>query len=98
MGAAPAIPVVPSPARPLPIEEFGNPRLKDAVMKALEGVDEGHGYAALDVQNKGAGVMIAHRFEDVTVLGREVKWGVIFADRWNRGEGNEVQVTLAAQW
>lgn len=84
-----------TPSRPLPIEQFDNKRLRDAVFKALEGVDEGHGSAVLNIENKGAGVMVVQRFADVYGL----HWGAVLAGRYDFDVRKpEIQVTLAAEW
>lgn len=86
----------PTPSSPLPIEQFNNSKLRDSITSALDGVPLGHGNAVFDVDNKGAGVMVVHRFED-PVLG--IYWAAVLADRYSFDENsNTFQVALRGSW
>jgi hypothetical protein len=83
--------VAPSPANPLPIAQVNNSGLRDAITNALAGIEPGHGNAVFDVDNKGAGVMVVHRFGET--------WAAVFADRYTFDEHqNQVQVAVRASW
>jgi hypothetical protein len=78
-----------------PIAEFNNSGLREAVEKALSGVPEGHGRAILDIENKGAGIMVVQRFEN---LGK-VEWGVAVRARYYLDEkSTKVQAALQISW
>lgn len=84
-----------TPDRPLPIEQFDNHRLREAVLRAVEGVEQGHGNAVLNIDNKGFGSMVVQRFRD---KGR-LKWAAVAATRFTFEDRDlEVQATLTGSW
>ena len=81
----------PSPSNPLPIEQFNNSKLRDSITEALAGVDPKHGNVLFDVDNKGAGVILVHRFGDT--------WAAVIADRYSFDEhSNTFQVAVRGSW
>ena len=76
---------------PLPIAAFNNSGLRESIQKALLGVPEGHGNAILDIDNKGAGVMVVTRLSGT--------WSVVLAGRYSFKEKSTlVQAALQASW
>jgi hypothetical protein len=77
--------------QPTPIEEFGNPKLRDSINAALAGVDPGHGGALLHLDNGGAGFMVVQRIGD--------KWSAIAGARYNFDSKKfDVQVDVVGSW
>lgn len=91
VGATPNSPAsVTVPLVPTPISEINNSGLRDSINKALEGVPAGHGHALLNVDNKGAGVMVVQRFNE--------RWALVAAVKYTKADGVRPQVAVKASW
>lgn len=78
-----------------PISQFENTGLQESINKALAGVEQGHGHALLNIDNGGAGVMVAERFKNLGKL----EWGIAFGARYSfTTKKPEVQVSLTGSW
>lgn len=76
---------------PTPIEALGNTALRDSINAALAGIEAGHGNALLHVDNGGAGVLVAHRFNDT--------WALVAGGRYDfKTKTPGVQVDLVGSW
>lgn len=81
----------PSVSNPLPIEQFNNTKLRESIATALMGVDPDHGNVLFSVDNKGAGVILVHRFGN--------SWAAVLADRYSFDEhSNTFQVAVRGSW
>lgn len=76
---------------PTPISAFNNSDLRESIAAALEGVPAGHGHAVLNIDNKGAGVMLVERFNGT--------WSLVVAGRYGfEDKRSSVQAALKASW
>lgn len=90
-GKPPTPPPTPTIAL-VPLADFSNTALRDSVAAAIAGagIPDGHSHVALEVSNKGAGLMVMERFGN--------SWAAILSGRYNKGSGSEVKVAVQGSW
>lgn len=85
--------LTPTIAEPIHILQVENTRLQESIIHALDNTGYGQGYFMLDVDNKGGGVIVAHKFGDHTV---DVE--LVAGARYNFETGGEFQVKVIGKW
>lgn len=87
------MPLTPTIDDPVHITQVGNSALQESIIHALDATGYGQGYFMLDVDNKGGGVIVAHKFGD-----HKVDIELVAGARYNLGTGGEFGVRVIGKW
>ena len=87
------VPMIPTIPEPIHITQVANTQLQESIIHALDNTGYGQGYFMLDVDNKGGGVIVAHKFGD-----HKVDIELVAGGRYSFETGGEVRVQVIGKW